>query len=129
MAYEAGTDEALIIEAVEGVFTALGTSDEALLQSLVTPGFYLFEAGKRFDAAGILALIEEAREAGTTIHWAVTEPDIRVDGDLAAIAYVNRGSVTDAAGTKPRSWLESGFLERQAGRWRFAFLHSTRVPE
>jgi ketosteroid isomerase-like protein len=76
----------------------------------------------------MLALIKAARDAGESIEWSVTEPDIRIDGDVAWIAYVNRGSITDAAGTKPQVWLESGFLEERAGRWRIVFVHSTRAP-
>ena len=50
-------------------------------------------------------------------------------GDTAWIAYVNQGSITDASGTVSQKWLESAFLQKKAGIWRIAFLHSTRVPE
>jgi hypothetical protein len=47
---------------------------------------------------------------------------------LAWIAYVNKGSITDASGTSQQNWLESGFLRKRDGTWEMVFLHSTRVP-
>jgi hypothetical protein len=45
------------------------------------------------------------------------------------IAYVNKGSITDASGTTVnQNWLESAFLQTQAGVWKIVFMHSTRVP-
>ena len=40
----------------------------------------------------------------------------------------NQGSISDASGTVNQSWLESAFLQRQAGVWKIVFVHSTRVP-
>jgi hypothetical protein len=48
-------------------------------------------------------------------------------GDTAWIAYVNKGSITDASGTTKQNWLESAFLEKQGGDWKIVFMHSTRV--
>ena len=117
-----------VLETVRAIFTAVGGSDDALFDAVVAPDFYVFEGGARFDGPGMLALIKAARDAGKSFEWSVTEPDIRIGGDMVWIAYVNRGSITDAAGTKPQVWLESGFLEKRAGRWRIVFLHSTRAP-
>jgi hypothetical protein len=36
----------------------------------------------------------------------------------AWIAYVNKGSITDASGTMNQKWWESAFLEKQAGTGR-----------
>jgi Calcium/calmodulin dependent protein kinase II association domain len=58
----------------------------------------------------------------------VTEPDVHISGNTAWIAYVNIGSIADGSGTMDQKWLESAFLERQGGRWKIVFLHSTRVP-
>ena len=46
----------------------------------------------------------------------------------AWIAYINKGSVTDATGTTNQKWLESAFLEKQAGVCKIVFMHSTRTP-
>ena len=53
---------------------------------------------------------------------------VHISGDTAWIAYVNKGSITDASGTAKQNWLESAFLEKQAGNWKIVFMHSTRVP-
>ena len=57
-----------------------------------------------------------------------SEPDIHITGNTAWISYVNKGSITDAYGTVKQNWLESAFLEKQAGTWKILFMHSTRVP-
>lgn len=44
------------------------------------------------------------------------------------IAYVNDGSITDASGRANQRWLESAFLQKQAGVWKVLFMHSTRGP-
>jgi hypothetical protein len=36
--------------------------------------------------------------------------------------------VTDVNGTAKQNWLESAFLEKQAGNWKIVFMRSTRVP-
>ncbi len=50
----------------------------------------------------------------------VTEPDVHISGNIAWIAYVKKGSITDASGTTNQKWLESAF--------KVIFMHSTRVP-
>jgi uncharacterized protein (TIGR02246 family) len=121
-------DQTAIVDLVRTMFEAVGADDLATFRTVVTPDFYLFENGVRFDAAGIMALIKAAHDAGTRIEWSITETDVRVAGEMAWVAYVNKGSITDAAGTKPRSWLESACLGKRDGRWQIAFMHSTRVP-
>jgi ketosteroid isomerase-like protein len=66
-------------------------------------------------------------QAGKRFEWNVTEPDVHISGNTAWIAYVNQGSITDASGTLGQKWLESAFLQKQAGIWKIAFMHSTRV--
>jgi len=34
--------------------------------------------------------------AGKRYEWSVTEPDVHISGNTAWIAYVNKGSITDA---------------------------------
>jgi len=71
-----------------------------------------------------MAFIKSQHAAGKN----VTEPDVHISGNTAWIAYVNKGSITDASGTTNQKWLESAFLEKQAGNWKIIFMHSTRVP-
>jgi uncharacterized protein DUF4440 len=128
MADGADAEREQVLETVRAIFSAVSENNEALFYAVIAPDFYLFEAGVRFNGPGMLALIKAERDAGKSFEWSVTEPDIRIGGDVAWIAYVNRGSITDAAGTKPQVWLESAFLEKRAGRWWAVFLHSTRAP-
>ena len=58
----------------------------------------------------------------------MTEPEVHVSCNTAWIAYTNKGSITDSSGTMNQKWLESAFLEKQAGSWKIVFMHSTRVP-
>ena len=60
------------------------------------------------------SFIKAQHAAGKRYEWNVTEPDVHVSGDTAWIAYVNKGSITDASGTTKQNWLESAFLEKQA---------------
>jgi ketosteroid isomerase-like protein len=84
--------------------------------------------GARFNGDSIMALIKAQHIAGKRYEWKVTEPDVHISGKTAWIAYVNKGSITDASGSRNQTWLESAFLEKQAGAWKIVFMHSTRVP-
>jgi ketosteroid isomerase-like protein len=75
-----------------------------------------------------MASIKALHAAGKRYEWNVTEPDVHITGNTAWIAYVNKGSISDASGTLNQNWLESAFLEKQAGTWKIVFMHSTRVP-
>ena len=81
-----------------------------------------------FNGDSIMAFIKAQHAAGKRYEWNVTDPDVHIYGDVAWIAYVNKGSISDASGTVNQSWLESAFLQRQAGVWKIVFVHSTRVP-
>ena len=73
-------------------------------------------------------LIKAEHAKGKRFEWNVTEPDVHINGNTAWIAYVNKGSVSDASGTVDQRWLESAFLVREGGVWKIVFMHSTRVP-
>jgi ketosteroid isomerase-like protein len=121
-------DRSQILDTVNAMFTALRADDAAKLNSVIAPDFYMFDGGHRFNGEAILALIKAQHVAGKRYDWNVTEPDIHISGNTAWIAYVNNGSITDASGRVDQQWLESAFLEKQAGIWRILFIHSTRVP-
>ncbi len=74
-----------------------------------------------------MAFIKAQHAAGKRYEWNVTEPDVHISGNTAWIAYVNKGSITDSSGTMNQKWLESAFLQKQAGSWKIVFMHSTRV--
>jgi hypothetical protein len=51
-----------------------------------------------------------------------------VSGDTASIAYMNQGSITDASGTTSQKWLESAFLQKQAGISKIVFMQQLLGP-
>jgi ketosteroid isomerase-like protein len=123
----AGTEEQQIIDTVSTIFTAARVDDTAKFDSVIAADFYIFDGGARFNGDTIMAFIKAQHAAGKRYEWNVTDPDVHVSGDTAWIAYVNKGSITDASGTTKQNWLESAFLEKQAGNWKIVFMHSTRV--
>jgi ketosteroid isomerase-like protein len=117
-----------VVDTVSTIFSAAREDDVAKFDSVIASGFYIFDGGARFDGDTIMTHIKSLHAAGKRYEWSVTEPDVHVSGNTAWIAYVNKGSVTDASGTVNQNWLESAFLEKQAGTWKIVFMHSTRVP-
>jgi len=124
------SDERQIVDTVGTVFTAALTDDVAKFDSVIASDFYIFDGGVRFNGDAIMSVIKAQHAAGKRYEWNVTEPDVHISGNTAWIAYVNKGSITDASGTTNQKWLESAFLQKQAGIWKIVFMHSTRVsPE
>jgi ketosteroid isomerase-like protein len=122
------SDREQIVKAVNTVFAAVRADDSQELNSVVTPDFYLFDGGVRLNADSLMTLMKAQHAAGKRYEWSVTDPDVHVSGNTAWIAYVNKGSIGDAAGSASQQWLESAFLEKQAGMWKIVFMQSTRVP-
>jgi ketosteroid isomerase-like protein len=122
------SDQKQVVDTVSTIFTAARADDVAKFDSVIAPGFYIFDVGARFNGDTIMALIKAQHAAGKRYEWNVTEPDVHINGNTAWIAYVNQGSISDASGTVNQNWLESAFLEKQAGGWKIVFMHSTRVP-
>jgi ketosteroid isomerase-like protein len=122
------SDQRQIVDTVSTIFAAARTDDTAKFDSVVAPGFYIFDGGARFNGDAIMALIKAQHKAGKSYNWNVTEPDVHISGNLAWVAYVNKGSITDASGTTEQKWLESAFLQKESGTWKISFMHSTRVP-
>lgn len=123
-------DDAAIADAVRGMYAAITADDRPKVNSFFAPGFYMFDGGKRYTGDEAMNMMESFYAKGAKFVWTVTQPDVHVNCDEAWIAYVNRGSVQMSADAAPvpMQWLESAVLERQDGRWKIAFFHSTRVP-
>jgi hypothetical protein len=121
-------DQKQVVDTVSTIFTAALAEDVAKFDSVITSDFYMFDGGVRFNGDAIMALIKAQHAAGKRYEWNVTEPDVHISGNTAWIAYVNKGSITDASGVVNQKWLESAFLQKQAGIWKIVFMHSTRVP-
>ncbi|HYJ04308.1 MAG TPA: nuclear transport factor 2 family protein [Chthoniobacterales bacterium] len=126
-ANQAGADKTQVTETVRSMFAALAANDADKFRAVLAPDFYAFDVGKRFTGDALLELIKTAHAAGNVYVWTVNEPDVHISGDIAWIAYVNRGSITDASGTENVTWLESAVLQKEKGAWRIRFLHSTRA--
>ena len=120
-------DQAQIVDTVSTIFTAARTDDVAKFDSVIASDFYIYDGGTRFNGDAVMSLIKALHAKGMRFEWNVTE-DVHISGKMAWIAYVNKGSITDASGTVNQNWLESAFLEKQAGNWKIVFMHSTRVP-
>lgn len=121
-------DEAAVISAIETMYAAFTTDDLAKFHSVAAPDFYAFDGGKRFDGDVLMQLLKTAHASGKVYVWRVTKPEVKIEGDIAWITYVNEGSLKDASETKSLTWLESAVLQRDNGTWRIKFFHSTRVP-
>jgi len=121
------SDQKQVVDTVSAIFIAARADDVAKFDSVIASDFYIFDGGARFNGDSIMALIRAQHAAGKRYEWNVTEPDVHILGNTAWIAYVNKGSITDASGTVDQNWLESAFLEKQAGTWKIVFMHSTRV--
>jgi len=124
----ATADEAQVVEAVRAMFAALATEDIPKLRTIIAPDFYAFEAGGRITGDALIDLMKKAHAAGKVYVWTVNEPEVHIDGNMAWVTYINRGSIKDSAETKNVSWLESAVLRKDKGDWRIKFFHSTRVP-
>jgi Domain of unknown function (DUF4440) len=122
------SDQKQVVDTVSTIFAAARADDVAKFDSVIAPGFYIFDGGARFNGDTIMAFIKAQHAAGERYEWNVTEPEVHINGNTAWIAYVNKGSISDASGTVNQNWLESAFLENQAGIWKIVFMHSTRVP-
>ena len=122
-------DQKQVVDTVKAIFAAATTDDLPKFHAVTTPGFYLFDSGARFDGDAIMKLIKAQHDAGKVYEWNVTDPDVHVLGNVAWIAYVNRGSVADASGRQPMEWLESAFLQKQQGAWKIVFMHSDRAAK
>jgi hypothetical protein len=116
-----------VVDALKQLFEAASHDDDNLFKEILAPDFYAFDNGKRFDGMQLPQLIKAAHGAGKTYVWSVNDPEVHIDCDWAWVTYVNRGSVGDASGTQPMSWLESAVLHYQGQRWHIQFLHSTRA--
>lgn len=124
---ERPTDKADVAAAVQGFFDALAEGEAARLAETTTADFYAFDVGKRYTGASLAAVIAEAKATAAVPVWSLQDMDVRVGCDTAWAAWINRGSVGPRDRPTPVVWLESAALRRVEGRWRVAFLHSSRA--
>lgn len=123
------TAPAEIAQTIEDMYAAVSVNDAAKASAFMAPDFYLFEGGVRMSGPQILARMKELSAKGMAYAWSVTQPDVRVFCNDAFIAYVNKGSMTDAAGAHPLTWLESGLLHYDGKAWRIEVMQSVRAAD
>ncbi len=124
------TEATAVADTMRAMYVAAATDDLAKFRSLIAPGFYAFDNGRRYDGDALMQMVISAHAKGMKIVWSVTEPDAHIHGNYAWIAYTNGGSIqmTAAAGLTPVTWLESACLERHNSSWKIVFFQSSRVP-
>jgi hypothetical protein len=118
-----------IVSVMTTFFASAHDDDLAKFHSIIAPGFYIFDSGARFDGDAVMDLIKGLHAMGKHYEWSVTEPDVHImNGSVAWIAYVNKGTISSGSTTTNQQWLESAFLEKIEGEWKIMFIQSTRVP-
>lgn len=117
-----------IVATLQAMYAAARADDAAAFHAVTAADFYAYDAGAPFTGESLLQLIAQAHAAGKTFEWNVTQPRVHAACDSAWVTYVNRGSIEDASGRQPLTWLESAVLQYD-GRWRVQFLHATRTPK
>ncbi len=91
------SDQRQVVDTLNTIFIAARADDVAKFDSVIASDFYIFDGGARFNGDSIMAFIKAQHAAGKRYEWNVTEPDVHISGNIAWIAYVNKGSITDAS--------------------------------
>lgn len=124
---EAARSRDSVAETMRDMYRALSDGDAARLSTILADDFDCFDVGRRFDGPGFARLIADAQKAGKRFVWTVQDEFVHVEGNWAWIKYINRGSVGDATGVTPVTWLESAVLRRKGDHWQITFFHSSRA--
>lgn len=124
---EAARSREAVADTMREMYRALTDGDAARLSTILADDFDCFDVGRRFDGPGFARLIADAQKAGKRFVWTVQDETVHVEGNFAWIKYINRGSVGDATGVTPVTWLESAILRREDNHWRITFFHSSRA--
>jgi hypothetical protein len=113
---QAQTQDSVVAGRITTFFHALGAGDSAELRRTVTTDFYLFEHA-RWSLDTLLRLMPAVHGR----HWSPDHMQVTIAKPLAYVTYENH---SDGA---PIYWLESAVLRQSGGKWRIAFMHSTRM--
>lgn len=120
-------DAAQIRAAILALFEAARSDDIGKFRQVTAPTFYSFDGGKRFGGEELMQHIGKLHAEGWIYEWNVGEPEITVRGDVAWATWLNEGSARAPDGKlESLAWLESAVLQKDDGRWRIHFFHSSR---
>ena len=125
---QSANDKVQIVDAIKTMYVALTNDDPKKFHTIAAPSYYAFDGGKQFTGDALLAFIKELHATGNVYVWNVTDPVVHINGDVAWVTYINRGSIQNSSGLKSMAWLESAILHKENGTWLIQFFHSTRVP-
>jgi ketosteroid isomerase-like protein len=123
------SDTARVVSTLDSMYAAMQADNIARYRDIVTPDFYAFDQGQRFDGDALVRQVKALHAKGYVFKWIVTQPDVHVLGDVAWVSYIVRGSIRDHAGETPETWQDSAVLARVNGGWRVRFLHSSQARD
>lgn len=118
-------DQGQIEAVINQIFVAAKTSDLKLWHDSITPGYFMFDNGQRYQGDEIIVDIQKAQAAGHVLVWKPTDFHVTADCQMAWMTEVNVGSIDG----KPTTWLESAALKKVDGHWRVSFFESEREAE
>ena len=101
--------------------------DRSFYRSFMTDDYLLCENGVLLDREGDVAMID-ATPADRVRTDRFDFQRVAVDGDRAWLVYFLSSEMSEPnKGRRAARYLESALLRREAGRWRVALLHSTKI--
>jgi len=101
--------------------------DRAFYRSFMTDDYMLLENGVVLDREGDTAMIDNTPPDRTRTD-AFDFYRVVVEGDRAWLVYLLKSEMSEPQkGRRSSRYLESAILRRDAGRWRVALLHSTKI--
>lgn len=115
------------VDTIRQMYAAITAGDRAATLALFEPQAYLFDVGTRYTPETLTDLILKLEAAGTKPQWRVESGESHQACDTAWATWTNHGSFTTAAGTQPKTWLESAVFTWRGGAWKIRFFHSTEV--
>jgi ketosteroid isomerase-like protein len=126
-AADMGNDQKKVVDTMTSLFAALGHDDVDQYHRITCPDFYIFDRGQQMSRDQLMGMMKKAHASGSSFVWQITQPQVHIGGDTAWMTYINQGSITSSAGTKPMKWVESAVFSRTADGWCVRFAHSTRM--
>ena len=118
-----------VVDSLTTMFDAIGSGNQARFRDGLAPGFQIYENGAAMSGDQIYAMARTVFDHGERIEWSITQPQGRVEGDLAIVQYVNRGAITHNGVRQPVVWLETAALQHIDGHWKILFMQSQRTKE
>ena len=115
------------VDAVRQMYAGAMNGDRAKTVAAFDREGFLFDSGARYTPEAIADLILKGEAAGTKFQWKIEEAESHAACDLAWATWTNRGTFSTAAGSTPKTWLESAVFVWRNGAWKIRFFHSTPV--